>query len=220
MYHTRYHHSGSQIPNGVGTQPTIQAELGEDVVLLSPLDSSVVINPFQFQGWSRAETDDDVLVMNADMMGNDRFLFAPDIATSDGQLDNRRSANNRACSNNELQYLLDQLPAPDAAENSLISDSSSSYRYSVQRTANYAEECESAPLKNSHIGQWHFAVPAEEKICPNREFQNNLDSSPAGLNDVEELRVLVRAREREVGEEREKAELMERACEAAKLEVE
>ena len=123
MYHTRYHHSGSQIPNGVGTQPTIQAELGEDVVLLSPLDSSVVINPFQFQGWSRAETDDDVLVMNADMMGNDRFLFAPDIA-SDGQLDNRRSANNRACSNNELQYLLDQLPAPDAAENSLISDSS------------------------------------------------------------------------------------------------
>ena len=219
MYHTRYHHSGSQIPNGVGTQPTIQAELGEDVVLLSPLDSSVVINPFQFQGWSRAETDDDVLVMNADMMGNDRFLFAPDIA-SDGQLDNRRSANNRACSNNELQYLLDQLPAPDAAENSLISDSSSSYRYSVQRTANYAEECESAPLKNSHIGQWHFAVPAEEKICPNREFQNNMDSRPAGLNDVEELRVLVRAREREVGEEREKAELMERACEAAKLEVE
>ena len=219
MYHTRYHHSGSQIPNGVGTQPTIQAELGEDVVLLSPLDSSVVINPFQFQGWSRAETDDDVLVMNADMMGNDRFLFAPDIA-SDGQLDNRRSANNRACSNNELQYLLDQLPAPDAAENSLISDSSSSYRYSVQRTTNYAEECESAPLKNAHIGQWHFAVPAEEKICPNREFQNNLDSSPAGLNDVEELRVLVRAREREVGEEREKAESMERACEAAKLEVE
>ena len=189
------------------------------MVLLSPLDSSVVINPFQFQGWSRAETDDDVLVMNADMMGNDRFLFAPDIA-SDGQLDNRRSANNRACSNNELQYLLDQLPAPDAAENSLISDSSSSYRYSVQRTANYAEECESAPLKNSHIGQWHFAVPAEEKICPNREFQNNMDSRPAGLNDVEELRVLVRAREREVGEEREKAELMERACEAAKLEVE
>ena len=219
MYHTRYHHSGSQIPNGVGTQPTIQAELGEDVVLLSPLDSSVVINPFQFQGWSRAETDDDVLVMNADMMGNDRFLFAPDIA-SDGQLDNRRSANNRACSNNELQYLLDQLPAPDAAENSLISDSSSSYRYSVQRTTNYAEECESAPLKNAHIGQWHFAVPAEEKICPNREFQNNMDSRPAGLNDVEELRVLVRAREREVGEEREKAELMERACEAAKLEVE
>ena len=47
-----------------------------------------------------------------------------------------------------------------------------------------------------------------------------MDSRPAGLNDVEELRVLVRAREREVGEEREKAELMERACEAAKLEVE
>ena len=202
-----------------------EAELGDDMVLLSPGESSMVVSAANFQRWRKAEIDDDVLVMNTDssqVVQIDNIHYVPQVLPHSINTrifdDEFRSTSSHVRSNHDLQYLLDQLPAPGAEENSALSDGSSFFHSSDPRAEEYAEEYITAPPLRAQVGNWHFSAPAEENVSTQHEFHRSVESGP-GLKNVEELRVLVRAREREVGEERAKTEKLERACEEVQLEV-
>jgi hypothetical protein len=215
----RYHITHSHQPST--WRGKVEADLGDDIVFLNPGDSSVVMNAVDFQKWREAETDEDILVMNGEAF--ESFIsdqveseFSPNMPST--LLDYTRSDQHAAeisntlapKANSELQYLLDQLPAPDAQDSYISSETPSLYQSG--RRANI-----SAVLFNScqlHAANFHFTQPADHD-----EHHTDQDQAPFGLQDVEELRTLVRVREREVAVEREKAESWGRAFAAAKIEV-
>jgi hypothetical protein len=205
----------------------VEADLGDDIVFLNPADSSVVMDSVDFQKWRQAETDDDILVMHGESFDSDRLESEISPTIPNSFLGYTRSNQNAGSypqisdqhqpaptSISDLQYLLDQLPAPDAQDSYISSETPSLYQ--SERRANgsmvffHADQLHSENL--------HFApsVNHEERRTDHKDAQ---DQMPFGLQHVEELRTLVRVREREVGLEREKAESWERACSAAKFEV-
>ena len=218
----RYHISQSHQSNS--WRGKVEADLGEDIVFLNPGDSSIVMDAVDFQKWREAETDEDILVMNSEPFESfvsDRVEseFSPTMPStllgytrSDPYAGTQTQISNQPApkSNSELQYLLDQLPAPDAQDSYISSETPSLYQSgripSIETVFFHSGQLHSENL--------HFAQPADDD-----EPHTDQDKASSGLQDVEELRTLVRVREREVTVEREKAESWERAFSAAKLEV-
>jgi hypothetical protein len=200
----------------------VETDLGDDIVFLNPGDSSIVMDSIEFQKWRQAETDEDILVMNGESFDSDRLEseFSPTIPNSfleytriDQHAGSYPQSSDQPApeSNSDLQYLLDQLPAPDA-QNSYISSETASLYQSGRRANGSTVFFHSGQLETG----LHFALPANHPEEHQTEVQ---DQMPLGLQNVDELKTLVRVREREVGVEREKAKSWERAFLAAKLEV-
>jgi hypothetical protein len=221
--------SGNKGASAVRQFPNIycdfEAELGDDMVLLSPGESSIMVSAVDFQRWRKADNDDDVLVMDSErseVVEHDKFLFTPqNLSESRTQKifdDEFQTISGYDHSSHELQHLLDRLPAPDAEANSALSDSSSMFHSDFQKGMDHTEEYGADPRIGSGFGNWHFNAPSGENVPTRYGFHNQTESDP-GLKEVDELKTLVRAREREANEERAKAEEMERAFETAMLEV-
>ena len=220
----RYHITHSQQQSTWSGK--VEADLGDDIVFLNPGDSSVVMEAADFHNWREAETDEDILVMNSEAFESyvsDRVEseFSP---TTPNDLRAYTRSNHQAGSypqlsdqpapksNSELQYLLDQLPAPDAQDSYISSETPSLYQSG--RNTNISTVF--FHPDQLHSRNFHFAQPDDQEQSNVTDVQ---DQAPLGLQDVEELRTLVRVREREVAAEREKAESWELAFSAAKLEV-